>query len=319
MSAKPTERNHYLPQFYLKSFLSNKIFWVYYKDGSGPIAQTPINTGVEKNLYTFKNPNGSKNDELERILGIAENNATEIIKNLSKPNARLDANDISDLAIFFSFMATRVPNAINLAKELGEEIIRTKLIKFSKNLKEIQRVIDEVNSKEPRAINLSPEEIQKAFSSPEEHFKFSLKKTLPMAISINQAVKLYYTFCQMNWCLYRAPSNIQFITSDSPVVPFIRYRDGSATIGTGYGMKDVEVSIPISPHLCIIMSHKPRQKYIAASKKFVLKVNRRTAWNGEIFLISSNKTKYVSGLTDWASRSKDFPKINRKAVRRDFA
>ena len=48
---KTTIRNHYLPQFYLRSFVNcekDKTFWVYYKDKKAPIQQTPINTGVEK-------------------------------------------------------------------------------------------------------------------------------------------------------------------------------------------------------------------------------------------------------------------------------
>ncbi|MGD9652542.1 MAG: hypothetical protein AB7V12_09255, partial [Candidatus Dadabacteria bacterium] len=87
---------------------------------------------------------------------------------------------------------------------------------------------------------------------------------------------------------------------------------------TGYGLPSVEVTIPLSPQLSILMVRKSKQKYMAVNKNFVLNINRRTAWNGEIFIISSLKTRYAMRLASWASKSKNYPKLNREAVRRNF-
>jgi hypothetical protein len=48
-----TKRTHYLPQFYLNNFINKDIngFYVYYKGDENIKIQTPINTGIEKNLY----------------------------------------------------------------------------------------------------------------------------------------------------------------------------------------------------------------------------------------------------------------------------
>jgi len=320
MSLKPTIRNHYLPQMYLKSFLVNKTFWVYCKGGDEPIAQTPINTGVENNLYNIKNDDGTVNDEFEKLLSNhTENNASEIIKKLLKPNSRIAKNDISELAIFFSFLSTRVPSSINFAREIGEEIALAKLMKASKSIKYIQNIIDEENSKEDGSITMSAQELQKLLENPEEKLKLSLNKDIAMANSLNLSKDIYYELVEMNWCLCKSPSGSFFITSDNPVVPFSLQKDGTVIIGKGYGLGNVEVSIPLSPKICIYMKKTPIQNYIAVNKKFVKEINERTAWNAERFIISSIKTDYVKILTNWSTNSQNYPRVNRELIRSRFS
>jgi hypothetical protein len=89
---QPSIRNHYLPQFYLKSFLNkdSSIFWVYHKDKNKPIPQTPINTGIEKNLYNIKMKDGTIDDSIERnVLSPLEGEASLIIENLVKNKSQL--------------------------------------------------------------------------------------------------------------------------------------------------------------------------------------------------------------------------------------
>lgn len=60
------------------------------------------------------------------------------------------------------------------------------------------------------------------------------------------------------------------------------------------------------------MSRKRLQTYRAVNKKFVREINKRTAWNAERLIISNIKTKYVEGLTSWASKSLSMPKIDKR-------
>lgn len=147
MKQNITKRSHYLhlPQLYLNSFLVNDAFWVYYKNGSEPVPQTPVNTCVEKHIYNFKNLDGSINDSIEKELGKTEGNVKNIIEKLLKPRARLEANDISELAVFLSFMATRVSRTINLAREIGKEVALNILKKTSQNRDEIEKVLNYID------------------------------------------------------------------------------------------------------------------------------------------------------------------------------
>jgi hypothetical protein len=60
-----TTKQHYVPQFYLRSFAamtpgrkSEPVLWVYDKDGGQPRPQTPYNTMAEYGFYDFENTTG---------------------------------------------------------------------------------------------------------------------------------------------------------------------------------------------------------------------------------------------------------------------
>jgi hypothetical protein len=314
MSQNITKRNHYLPQLYLNSFLINDVFWVYYKNGSEPVPQTPINTCVEKHIYNFKSLDGSIDDSIEKVLGISENNVKNIIERLLKPGARLETNDIPELAVFLSFMATRVPRYIELAREIGKEVSLNILKKVSQNRDEIEKTLNSIDANKEFTI----EQVQKYFENPEEHFKLSINEKFAMCISLLTSKDIYYELMDMNWCLCKAPSGCYFVTSDAPLVPFVLDNDGRVLIGAGFGLDNVEITIPISPFLCLYMSRKRLQKYRAINKKFAIEINRRTAWNAERLIISHIKTKDVRELTSWASKSLSIPKIDKKLFEQHF-
>lgn len=70
-------RNHYVPQFYLKYFLSPspKTLWVYDKKDLSISSRTPSNTAVIGGFYSFENKNGIKDNSMEEYLSKVENDA----------------------------------------------------------------------------------------------------------------------------------------------------------------------------------------------------------------------------------------------------
>jgi len=63
------KRNHFVPGFYLEYFTAKDkgdVVWVYDKEGGAPRPQKPVDTGVEKYLYTIKQKAGEKDDSLEK-------------------------------------------------------------------------------------------------------------------------------------------------------------------------------------------------------------------------------------------------------------
>ncbi|MEW6145133.1 MAG: DUF4238 domain-containing protein [Thermodesulfobacteriota bacterium] len=314
MSSKPTKRSHYLPQSYLRPFLTYDVFWVYYKGKNEPIAQTPINTGVKNNIYNFKKPDGSIDDSLEKVLSGIENDYKMISDKLLQPKSRLDSSDIEKLAIFFSFIATRVPRSIELSREIYKELVIHRLKKLSKKREEIERAIEHLKLMEDDVI-LSVDQFEEFCKDPEKNYRLSVNKTLAMASSIELSRDIYLQLMDMNWCLCRSQSDILYVTSDAPLVPLASRYDGLPQIGVGYGLRDVEVTMPISPTLCIHMSRKPLQKYRAVNKDFVKEINRRTSWNAEKMIISSIRSNNVYKLNSWASNSLTQPKIDRNWFR----
>jgi hypothetical protein len=123
----------------------------------------------------------------------------------------------------------------------------------------------------------------------------------------------------MNWCLGIAPSDAFFITSDAPACPFILHEDGTATIGAGFGQRGVEVTLPLSPTVCLLIDRTHQCGRMRFSAPRVHDINRRTAQVAERFIISPHDTKRVRELVRRASGTWGAPKLDHDALRDDIA
>jgi len=81
MSENITWRNHYIPQFILRSFLNKDIKKVYcldvFKKDAEWLENTTKNCGYKKHLYTFKN-----SDSLEKSISTIESDFSRIVKQI---------------------------------------------------------------------------------------------------------------------------------------------------------------------------------------------------------------------------------------------
>ena len=311
-----TYRNHYLPQFYLRSFVNKDnedSFWVYYKDKKEPIKQTPINTGVEKNLYNIKMSDGSIDDTFERkFLSDIEGRVSPIICRLINSETSIQKHEIPELALFLSLLAARVPRSIGMAKEICELNNLYILKKFTQNPREIQKFIDSEKITNNSYKESTIQDIQNKLKDFENRIHIKVNKKYATLLSISLFLELYYIFSKMNWCLCNSTKNIFFISSDCPVVSFVPSENGTALLGCGYGLQNVEISFPLSPQKCLLLDNIRKQKHRTVSDIFVKEINKRTAWTAEKFIISNIKCRYVEYLVNWSSDSKKHSKIDKK-------
>lgn len=317
-----SKRNHYLPKFYLHQFTQNNdnsIFWVHYKGEKKPRTQTPVNTGIEKHLYNVKKGDGSFDDSVEKyLLSPMEGKVGPIIKRLIASESRLENKDIPDLALFLSFMATRIPRSIQAAREVGETIIVYMMKDLLNKPDEIQKLIDEAKQEGITGNDISAEVFKNHLNDFENRYKISFDKKYATGLSLFSSIAVLKELINMNWCLCRAPSNTYFITSDCPLVCFVLNDDGSAMFGGGFGLLDAEVTFPLSPTRCLYLDRKHTHRYRAISKKVLQEINKRTAWVAKRFIISHIKSKYAQDLSDWASESLNYPKMDREKLFKRF-
>jgi hypothetical protein len=313
-----TERNHYLPQFYLRGFLAQnapKIFCVYDKKENAFRPQTPINTGIERHLYNLEQPDGTVDDTLEtQVFAPIESVSKPVIDRLLEANARLVPDDIETLAWFLAFMATRVPRSIRAAQEMGEALVLHHALDLAKQPDRIKEILAALKQQGKLDSDITVAEAQEFLKSTDKNFKVSMNEKFAMGMSLLMTQDVFLQLLEMNWCLCRAPSGSYFICSDMPLVSFVLDNDGRAMFGGGLSLPSVQVTFPISPEKCLYLDRKQSQRYRAASKAFVREINRRTAWAAERFIISTNKTKYVQELCTWASRSIELPKLDKDEI-----
>jgi hypothetical protein len=317
------KRNHYLPQLYLRNFVQNHekdIFWVYYKGEKVPRLQTPVNTGIEKHLYNVKRSDGSLNDSIEKyLLSPIEGKVGPIIKKLIATKSRLKNEGIFDLALFLSFMETRTPRSIQAATEVGEALSIYLLKDLVNKPDEIQKLLEEARKEDIVGKNLTVEIFQNHLNELEARYKISFDRKYATGVSLMTSIAIFKELINMNWCLCRAPSNMYFITSDSPLVCFVLNNDGSAVFGGGFRLPNAEITFPLSPNKCLYLDKKHTHHYRAISSKVLKEINKRTAWAAERFIISPTKNNYVHALNNWASESRNFPKMDRKKLFKEFS
>jgi len=316
---QPSIRNHYLPQFYLKFFLNNdsNVFWVYHKGKNESIPQTPINTGIEKNLYNIKMEDGTINDSIEKnVLSPLEGEASSIIENLVKNKSQIKNESIPILALFLSFMATRIPRQIEMIREMGTVVAEYIGSELAKNPNEIENILKELKASKKIDKNLTTVEAQKILSEAPDRYNISMNKKAATGMSLISTSDILYELIQMNWCLYRSPSKNHFITSDCPFVSFVLDDKGKAFFGAGIKLQNVEISFPISPEKCLYIDRKNNKRYRAVNKKVVKEINKRTAWAAERFLISHIRLKSVQNLCDWSSSTLNQKKIDKNELKK---
>ena len=230
------------------------------------------------------------------------------------PHARLIENDIEGLAGFLAFMATRVPRSLRAAQQVGEALAVKNALELAKNPDAIKRMLSVLQEQGKVDVELTVEETQKIIQSADKDFKFTMNEKPAMLMSLLMTEDVHRQLLEMNWYLCRAPSSSYFICSDSPLVCFVLDSDGKAAFGGGYSLPAVEVTFPISPERCLYLNRKRTQQYRAVSQDFVKEINKRTAWAAERFIIATYKTEQIKTLCEWASRSTDFPKIDKNEV-----
>ena len=78
------KRHHYLPQFYLNGFCTNGRLWIYDRTENNFRCQTPINTGVIKDYYTFLDEEENKDTKIEEMLSKVEGDTKPVIDKIDK-------------------------------------------------------------------------------------------------------------------------------------------------------------------------------------------------------------------------------------------
>src|SRR5262249_30643714 len=118
-----------------------------------------------------------------------------------------------------------------------------------------------------------------------------------------------------NWCLCRAPSSSFFVTSDTPISVFEPTHNRAWAYG-GFGLQAAKVAFPVSPAVCLLLSHQHTHKRWSVSESLIDKMNMTTVTLAERFVISPLDTKRLRGLIAKSPRAPmttgaDFERIKR--------
>ena len=119
------KRNHYVPEFYLKSFAlpmpgrRKPMIWVYDKDGGSTRQQSAKDTAVVRDLYTIRNFEGVQSHFLEHEFAKYESAVKPILERWKEPGAKPAVKEIFVASEFLAYLYLRVPRTIDAIKQIS--------------------------------------------------------------------------------------------------------------------------------------------------------------------------------------------------------
>jgi hypothetical protein len=311
-----TKRHHYLPQCYLKNFLPTdepKIFWVYDKAGGEPRRQSPINTGVQKRLYTI-GPEGDPDDSVEvDILAPADGRAAPILRRWAESGAQPTKDELLVMVEFLTYMHSRVPRRIEQERELGQLLAVRLSQELARQPDLLKKYLERYKREHPDTPVFSLEDLQTMLANVEENFELSMNPQAAMLSSLAHSRGIAEALATMHWELIHLSTDDQFVTCDAPLVSFAMVNSGRAVFGAGYGLPQVEVSFPVSPSSCLFL-HRGARRPVVPNKAFIREMNKRAALMAKRFVVSQKFSSESEELTKRFAYTTNRSKLDREQV-----
>lgn len=286
------KRHHFLPEFYLKGFTDNlKQFQVYdFKTGDYRL-QTPINTGVRSNYYSFLDNTGEKDrSTIEDFFSKIEQPAKKAIEKLDT-RQKLSNEDLEWLACFTAFQITRVPHFEQVQNNMEEQLRRAITKKAFSSRPVVKNFLEQMNKDKGRNYDTSAKTVDRIIETVQnDQYEIIFPRSYNIGKTIDTGYKLIVALLSLNWRFFIAPKESIFITSDNPFI-IKPPKDRSANIGVGIITPGAVKVIALSCRSCLIMGDFGNKvTYYEIDKATTRKINIDIALRCHRFVIAKDKT-----------------------------
>jgi len=312
------KRNHYVPEFYLKSFAlaipghRKPKIWVYDKEGGPPRQQSPKDTAVMSDIYTIRNVEGVQPYFLEQAFAKCESAVKPILELWKEPDAKPAVKEMFVVSEFLAYLYLRVPRTIDAVKQLFVNSSIINMEKLARDPERLSKTFEWLKSN--KQSNLTMVELRDLAENVERRFEIKINDTFALAETLRRFGLVEEHLRQLYWCLSTAPPTSEFISCDSPLV--VVFREGNKMgLGGGFGHPNVEVSFPLSPKVCLTLDRRTNLKRKSLGDSAVLELNRRAAALAERYIFSAQKSEYVHKLVKAFAVTRRIPKVSRNALR----
>ncbi len=264
------KKQHVIPNCYLKGWCDPRtppghhpFIWRISKDGAQRKKRSPEKSFTGADRYTIKLPNGQRNLLLEDTLAGVEDGFVRVLRRVRRQD-RLNALDRARLCVFATAMLTRTT-------AFGEH--------WTKQFQELHEqvlALEKAHNAEPTTSKQTARFVEQA-------------QQRVIATSLKTAAPLLF---RMPLTILVTQDQLGFITSDNPCVWFNPkwYRLPPFYRSPGLAQEDIEVTLPLTPHHLLLISHRSYPLYLPVKQKTVDELNRRTrffcteefvSWKGE--------------------------------------
>jgi hypothetical protein len=291
MTAK---RHHAVPQFYLRRF-SNSDGYLWLHDRHQRIA-TQVHTRdamVEKYLYAPQTGDEPYDDALEKHLAVnVEGPAALPLEKLSKGD-ELSEVERQHLSLFLAYQEVRVPRMRDLITAFTADVGQRVLEIAASNPKSIRSSLESAGESISDATLTRMTELVLSGGIKVEATKMAWLETT-LANAGEMAGMLY----RMPWFVVEAHSQIEFLTSDAPIVKVLTDRTVPREFAGGWLSPSAEATFALDPKHCLVIRPDGKQGRGRASKLWCKDVNSRLVRQAHRFVASRSRDTYVEAIGD---------------------
>ena len=262
MAKKSHKKQHFVPQCYTKAWIdpaskqrprTDPYVWIFDQAGTNARRKSPANLFTETDIYTITKANGQRDLYLEHGFGELEDRFTRIRNLRFAKNQWPNADEIVFLLAFVAtFQARTQANRDHQRQQWGN--IRQRMEEMQKSFEEAtpsKKVafesmgsIGAIGSDRGPGMTIDDVKVMEEF--PIQTMMGTIVKTvLPI-------------FQRMSCAVLRTDDPVGFITSDHPCTWFDSesYKLQPIYRGPGLHSPTIEVTLPISPTQCLILSRR---------------------------------------------------------------
>ncbi len=292
------KRHHTQPKFYLRRFAVPSLqkgesegFWVY-RRGQGTPQWLPAETVcIHSHFYSYVDESGKRNAAIEDLLGEVESAVAPVVERLvSGGFAELGNRDRNRLALFVALAYARTPKTRRMVVEAVERREVSKLKELAEDDARLAASVAKFNA--ARGGTLGADDARRFIAdilSGEATLRLGDRGQI--GYPLVTVVPLCALFMRMNWRLLRAPSGVEFVTSDDPVV-----LAGPAGDSDPFKSGRLEVTLPLDPQHCLLLTwERPATDVVAScSRQWAEDVVRRTAVGADREVYAAHKNPIVA-------------------------
>ena len=298
------KRNHFLPISYQARFARGGTLAVYDAKTKNIRQQTPVNTGVEKDLYTIKLEGEKVDKTMETMFSMIEGATKSSIDALIAGNT-IDATQREEIAFFVALLAARTPDMIeglrksmNTAETLAMRTLwnergRSAMIEEGYTAKEIEEIQQEISRGEITV------------QAPEG---WALMMGIAVAPDITPVLR------ERQWVVLHGKSRKSgFVTSDVPVMLTSKRKrpKGLGQQSVGFAQEDAVVILPLSNDAALVAQDAGgKTEHRTIGQRRVDEVNCLMAANFQRFALGRNEAM----MKRWAKEN-NYPTVREKGDR----
>jgi len=270
-----TENHHFLPRFYLKGFMdAQKQLWVYERGQTAPKPSKPKYEGHRLNYYAIEQDENRTN-QVEDMFSRVESMVAPVTKKLGNRQATLTDDECDTLYTFVALSWVRVPAARDYSDRIFAESLKKYMQATAEDSEAFYARIKDFESQTGRRVD-DYEKVRKfalegQYTATQTSNAFNLRETLATGVTISKTLISEY-----GYELLYAPSDLHYLTGDNPVVTFMPDRNGTASVGCGFGHPTTRVLMPLNKRVSLLMYRGAQGDRLEASADRVRRINDLT-------------------------------------------